>query len=77
MQRLAPIERMINRYTRRHFDARWKVDINLYTEAMLRQMLYLQQALRQPGDPRDHLRRQDIVQRAREFYGKTETTRND
>jgi len=77
IQRLAPIERMINRHARRHFEARWKVDINLYTEAMLRQMLYLQNALRQPGDPRDHLRRQDIVQQVREFYGETEPTGND
>ncbi len=77
MQRLASIERMINRYARRHFDARWQVDINLYTEAMLRQMLYLQNALRQSGDPRDHLRRQDIVQRVRQFYGEPESTHLD
>lgn len=77
IQRLAPIERMINRHARRHFDARWKVDINLYTEAMLRQMLYLQNTLRQPGDPRHHLRRQDIVQQVHNFYSKAEPTGDD
>ncbi len=68
IQRLAPVERMVDRCARRHFAARWQLDINLYAEAVVRQMLYLQDVLRKPGDPRDHLRRQDIVNRVNAFY---------
>ncbi|MCP4427364.1 MAG: hypothetical protein GY803_22990 [Chloroflexi bacterium] len=71
VQRLAPIENMIDQYAKRHFMNRWQIDANLYTEAISRQMLYLQDILEQPGDPRDYLKRQDIVRNAREFYKST------
>jgi hypothetical protein len=68
-QRLSPIADMIDRLTRRHFTARWDVDINLYQVAIDSQKQYLQFILNQAGDPRDHLRRQDIVQVVRQTYG--------
>lgn len=67
--RLASIQAVVDRYAHLHFNARWRIDANLYGHAMNRQKQYLQHILQQPGDPRDHLRRQDIVQNVRKIYG--------
>lgn len=68
-ERLAPISEMIDRLARRHFTARWDIDANLYQTAIQSQQEYLQFILDQPGDPRSYLRRQDIVEKVRQFYG--------
>lgn len=68
-QRLASIHPMIDRYARLHFAARWQADANLYHEAMMRHKLYLQKILSNGGDPRDQLRRQDVVRQVRALYG--------
>lgn len=67
-QRLSSIVEMIDRLARRHFDARWKINVNLYQTAIDNQREYLHFILEQPGDPRFHLRRQDIVQSVRQMY---------
>jgi hypothetical protein len=67
-QRLSSITEMIDRLARRHFFARWNIDANLYQDAIQGQRDYLQFILDQPGDPRTRLRRQDIVQKVRQFY---------
>lgn len=67
-QRLAPIAGMIDRLARRHFATRWEIDANLYQAAIDNQKEYLQFILDQPGDPRDRLRRQDIVRLVRQTY---------
>lgn len=71
-QRLAAIAGMIDRLVRRHFAARWDIDVNLYQSAIDSQKEYLQFILAQPGDPRLHLRRQDIVTNVRQIYGASE-----
>lgn len=71
-QRLAPIADMIDRLARRHFTARWEIDANLYQIAIDSQKEYLQFILRQPGDVRDHLRRQDIVRNVHRIFGSTD-----
>ena len=68
-QRLASIAEMIDRLARRHFATRWEVDANLYQTAINSQKEHLQLILDQPGDPRVHLRRQDIVQKVNQIYG--------
>lgn len=72
-QRLSPIADMIDRLARRHFTARWDVDVNLYQVAIDSQKEYLHFILDQPGDPRTHLRRQDIVQKVHHTYGDSES----
>lgn len=71
-QRLSSIAELIDRLARRHFAARWEIDINLYQTAINIQKEYLQLILDQPGDPRAHLRRQDIVVKVRQLYGKSD-----
>lgn len=68
-QRLASIHQMIDQFARLHFRARWQIDANLYHKSMNDQKQYLQHILSQKNDPRDHLRRQDIVQQVRQIYG--------
>ncbi len=68
-QRLASVQAMVDRYARLHFAARWQIDTNLYHAAMMRQKAYLQDILSRSDDPRNYLRRQDVVRRMRAFYG--------
>ncbi|MEJ2749866.1 MAG: hypothetical protein P8183_18450 [Anaerolineae bacterium] len=72
-QRLSAIAEMIDRLARRHFAARWSMDVNLYQAAIDNQKEYLHFILDQPGDPRTHLRRQDIVQKVHQTYGNSES----
>jgi hypothetical protein len=72
-QRLAAITDMIDRLVRRHFVARWNIDVNLYQTAVNNQKEYLRFILDQPGDPRTYLRRQDIVQKVHQTYGDTDS----
>ena len=71
-QRLFSIAEMIDRLARRHFAARWEINVNLYQTAIDSQKEYLQFILGQPGDPRRHLRRQDIVQKVHQIYGNSD-----
>lgn len=68
-QRLSSIADMINRLAQRHFAVRWQINTNLYQTAIDGQKEYLHYILDQPGDPRPHLRRQDIVTNVRQLYG--------
>jgi len=52
-----------------HFAERWKINRNLYQEAIERQKNYLMQILQKPTDPRSYLRRDDIVFKIDEKYG--------
>ncbi len=72
-QRLSAIAEMIDRLAQRHFAARWNIDVNLYRAPIVNQKEYLRFILDQPGDPRTHLRRQDIVQKVHQTYGDSES----
>ena len=53
-----------------HFASRWGIQTNLYHEAIEKQRNYLNQILENPdADPRDSLKRGDIVPKVREKYG--------
>lgn len=68
--RLAPMDPMFDRFIRLHFASRWNVEQNLYEVAIQRQKDYLVHILSIPNtDPRDHLRRGDIVKKVRQLYG--------
>jgi len=56
-----------------HFASRWNIDTNLYHTAIQRQKNYLQQILEMAGsDPRDHLKRDGIIDKVREKHGEKE-----
>lgn len=68
--RLKKVSDLLDRFMLSHFRSRWMVDSNLYAEAILRQMQFLKEILAIPdADPRDYLKRYDIVQKVREKYG--------
>jgi len=69
-ERLKKVSDLLDRFMVSHFRSRWMVDTNLYTEAIIRQLEFLQRILDMPDtDPRDYLKRYDIVQKVREKYG--------
>ncbi|VTR68849.1 conserved hypothetical protein [Desulfosarcina cetonica] len=58
-----------DRFMRHHFKARWDIDEDLYRRAIDNQRRYLRQVLKTGGgDPRDYLRRANIVQKIRSRY---------
>ncbi len=68
--RLSPTAVMTGHFLRLHFAARWRMDENLYQSAIERQRQYLKKILAIPNaDPRDHLRRKEVVKKVRELYG--------
>lgn len=71
-RRLEPISEKVNRFMISHFDSRWGIPRNLYAEAIQNRKDYLVKILAIPGaDPRDHLRRRDILGKVRAIYGGT------
>ncbi len=72
--RLASITEMINTYFTNHFRERWRININLYAQAIERQHAYLEQILAtSDDDPRQHLRRK----LSRNRYGKNHEHHGD
>ena len=68
--RMEKISALLDQFIVSHFNARWMLDTNLYAEAIQRQQEFLQKILvMSNGDPRDHLQRDDIVQKVRQMYG--------
>lgn len=68
--RFEKIATLLDRFMLSHFQERWELDTNLYTEAILRQQDYLKKILAMPNsDPRDYLKRDAIVQHVRKLYG--------
>jgi hypothetical protein len=58
-----------DRFMKSHFAARWKINRNLYQEAIEKQKNYLLHILQESTDPRTHLRRNEIVFKVKEKYG--------
>ncbi len=68
--RTETISALLDQFMVSHFKDRWNLDTNLYTEAIQRQQKFLKKILAIPdSDPRDHLKRSDIVQQVRRLYG--------
>ena len=59
-----------DRFMSSHLASRWNIHTNLYHVAIEKQKNYLQQILKMAGsDPRDHLKRDGIIDRVREKHG--------
>jgi len=55
-----------------HFASRWGIHSDMYGEAVEKQKIYLKKILQNSNiDPRDHLRREGIVERVRKKYGES------
>jgi hypothetical protein len=68
--RFEKISDLLDRFMISHFKERWELDTNLYTEAILKQLRYLEKILAIPDtDPRDYLKRDGIVEHVRKLYG--------
>jgi hypothetical protein len=66
-KRLATTLGGVDRFMQLHFASRWGIHQNLYHEAIYKQKDTLLQILKIPGaDPRDYLKRGDIVKKVRE-----------
>lgn len=61
---------MTDQFMIHHFVARWGIMNDLYREAIEGQKNYLKQILSQDSDPRDYLRRNEIVAKIRKQYHK-------
>lgn len=60
----------VDRNMRAHFQERWGIDEDLYASAIENQRDYLREILSQTDtDPRDHLKRDGIVERIQNKYG--------
>jgi len=69
-QRLQKTLDATDRFMTSHFASRWDIQTNLYHEAIEKQRNYLRQILGVlDGDPRDNLKRGEIVHKVREKYG--------
>jgi hypothetical protein len=65
-QRLKTALGATDRFMNSHFASRWEIHVNLYHVAIERQRAYLRQILEIPdSDPRDHLKRDGIVDKIR------------
>jgi len=70
-QRLKTTLDATDRFIISHLTSRWDIQANLYQEVIERQRNYLQQILNIPdSDPRDNLKRGQIVDKVRRKYGK-------
>ncbi|MBW1775180.1 MAG: hypothetical protein JRJ82_20195 [Deltaproteobacteria bacterium] len=68
--RMEKVSALLDRFMVSHFTARWMLGTNLYTEAIQRQLEFLKNILAlSNSDPRDHLKRDDIVRKVRVMYG--------
>ena len=61
---------MTDQFMIHHFVARWGIMNDLYREAIEGQKNYLKQILSQDSDPRDYLKRNEIVAKIRKQYHK-------
>jgi len=69
-QRLRKTLDATDQFMASHFASRWDIQTNLYHEAIEKQRNYLNQILENPdSDPRDSLKRGEIVPKVREKYG--------
>ncbi|MBW1887684.1 MAG: hypothetical protein JRI52_04945 [Deltaproteobacteria bacterium] len=69
-QRLQKTLDATDRFMTSHFASRWDIQTNLYHEAIEKQKNYLHQILGIPdSDPRDSLKRGEIIHKVREKYG--------
>jgi len=69
-QRLQKTLDATDQFMTSHFASRWDIQTNLYHEAIEKQKNYLNQILGVPdSDPRDSLKRGEIVHRVRKIYG--------
>lgn len=69
-QRLKNTLDATDRFMASHFASRWDIQTNLYHDAIEKQRSYLLQILGVPdSDPRDNLRRGEIVQKVCKKYG--------
>lgn len=69
-QRIAPVSDLVQRFMTAHFASRWNISANLYLDAIKRHKKYLEEILGKPEvDPRQFLKRQGLVEKARELYG--------
>lgn len=60
----------VRKYMRPHFRARWKIDKDLYDEAVRKHMAYLKKLLRlHPRDYRESLRREGLSEKIKRLYG--------
>ena len=74
-QRLETTLDATNRFMLSHFTSRWKIKADLYHESIVRQMNYLKQILKnQDFDPRNHLKRDGIVDKVCRKYHEEEST---
>jgi len=65
-RRIATVLDATDRFMHSHFASRWNINANLYQRAIEKQRDYLQQILEIPdSDPRDHLKRDGIVNKIR------------
>ena len=68
-QRLEMTLDATNRFMLSHFVSRWEIKADLYHESIVRQMNYLKQVLRNQNiDPRNHLKRDGIVDKVCKKY---------
>jgi hypothetical protein len=59
----------VDRFMQLHFASRWGINQDLYREAINQQRDFLSKILKKPdSDPRDHLRRGDIVKKVHRTY---------
>lgn len=59
--RFRDVRERLNQYLLAHFKDRWGLETNFYEVAAIRNRSYLNRILRQPGDPRGNLKRNNIV----------------
>jgi len=59
----------VDTFLKPHFWVRWKIDSNLYQDAMEAQIQYLRKSLETPGfRPFDHFKRFKVLEKVRETY---------
>ncbi|MBI5244964.1 MAG: hypothetical protein HY922_14955 [Elusimicrobia bacterium] len=69
-KRLAEDLGSVNKYFRPHFRARWKIDKDLYDEAIQKHMAYLKKLIQlHPRDYRKILRREGLAEKIKKIYG--------
>jgi len=69
-RRAATVLGRTNRFFLPHLKSRWNIHVDLYQEAIENHQNYLRQIVKMPqSDPRDHLRRCQIVENIRKIYG--------
>ena len=68
-RRLQGVNEALNGFMTRHFEVRWGINKDFYSEAIERQKVYLKRILDiSDSDPRDFLRRERVVDKVRQTY---------